>query len=101
MTKRRVESFKYFGASCHNLTQLKKALDLGADYVCLSPVQKTKKYSDFMGWESFRKLANGVHLPVYALGGVGPKDLRIARVHGAYGVSGISSWLKNTSFNSC
>ena len=100
MTNRSVESYRYFGASCHNVNELKKALELGVDYVSLSPVLETKKHNDCIGWEKFHNLSIGVHLPVYALGGVGVKDLRVARVNGAYGVSGISSWLKNTDFNS-
>ena len=100
MTTRCIESCRYFGASCHNLIELKKALDLDVDYVSLSPVLKTTKYNDFMGWKTFHTLASEVHLPVYALGGVSSKDLKTAREHGGFGVSGISSWLKNTSFSS-
>ena len=99
MEKRTVESCRYFGASCHNLIELKKALDLDVDYVSLSPVLDTEKYNEFIGWETFHKLASRVHLPVYALGGVGPKDLRTVRAHGGYGVSGISSWLINMNFS--
>ena len=97
---RSIPSDRYFGASCHNMSELKKALELGVDYVSLSPVLETKNHNDLMGWEKFHKLAIEVHLPVYALGGLGIKDLRTARSHGAYGVSGISSWLENTEFNS-
>ena len=101
MSKRPVASDKTFGASCHNLIELKKAIGLDADYVSLSPVLQTSKYGDFyLGWPTFKKLACEADIPVYALGGVGPNDLEKARQNGSYGVSGISSWLNGSEISS-
>ena len=97
MSNRPIASDKTFGASCHNLIELKKAMGLNADYVSLSPVLQTSKYGDFyLGWPTFKKLAYEADIPVYALGGVGPEDLKTARFHGSYGVSGISSWFNRS-----
>ncbi|MEO6171717.1 MAG: thiamine phosphate synthase [Arenimonas sp.] len=43
-----------------------------------------------MGWSGFTKLRNEVSLPIFALGGMTPKDIAKARQHGAQGVAGIS-----------
>ena len=97
MSNRPIASDKTFGASCHNLIELKKAMGLNADYVSLSPVLQTSKYGDFyLGWSTFKKLAYEADIPVYALGGVGPEDLKTARLYGSYGVSGISSWFNRS-----
>ena len=70
---------------------------LDADYVSLSPVLESSKYDDFsLGWSTFKKLAYAADIPVYALGGVGPNDLKTARSNGSYGISGISSWFNRS-----
>ena len=97
MSQRPIVRDKIFGASCHNLIELKKAMALDADYVSLSPVLQTSKYDDSsLGWSTFKKLACEADIPVYALGGVGPNDLKTARSNGSYGVSGISSWFNRS-----
>ena len=97
MSQRPIVRDKIFGASCHNLIELKKAMALDADYVSLSPVLESSKYDDFsLGWSAFKKLAYAAYIPVYALGGVGPNDLKTARSNGSYGVSGISSWFNRS-----
>ena len=97
MSQRPIVRDKIFGASCHNLMELKKAMALDADYVSLSPVLESSKYDNFsLGWSTFKKLACEADIPVYALGGVGPNDLKTARSNGSYGVSGISSWFNRS-----
>ena len=56
----------------------------------------TGKYqaSQLLGWNGFRRLADQVSLPVYALGGMRPELARPARAHGAFGVAGISGFMR-------
>jgi 8-oxo-dGTP diphosphatase len=81
------------GASCHSAAELARARTLGADYAFLSPVCTTRSHpgAPALGWPAFTKLAESAGLPVYALGGVGPADLEMARAAGACGVAGISA----------
>lgn len=79
------------GASCHDATQLAKALQLGADFVTLSPVTATASHPDAvpLGWARFETLAEAAAMPVYALGGMSPVQLPQAHAAGAQGVAGI------------
>lgn len=83
-----------FSASCHNKEQLLKAEQLKADFVVLSPVQKTASHPDVqpIGWQAFAAMVENVSLPVYALGGVSADDLESAWLHGGQGVAAISAF---------
>ncbi len=85
---------RLFSASCHSPAELRRAEALGADFVLLAPVAATGKYkaSQLLGWNGFRRLADQVSLPVYALGGMRPELARVARAHGAFGVAGIRAF---------
>ena len=90
----------WFGASVHDQAGLARALDLGADYAVLGPVQATASHpgAPVLGWEGFSALARGAGLPVYAIGGLGPQDLEAAWAAGAQGVAGISAyWRRGVS----
>ena len=77
------------GASCHSAAELAHAAKLGLDYVMLSPVQPTQSHPDApgLGWERFAQLIQDYPLPVFALGGMQPDDLHVARLHGAHGIA--------------
>lgn len=79
------------GASCHDRGALERAAALGADYATLSPVRATASHpgTPGLGWRRFAELVDGLDIPVYALGGLGPEDADEARRHGARGVAGI------------
>lgn len=83
------------GASCHDAAELELASRLGCDFATLSPVLATTSHPGVepLGWPQFGRLAEAAALPVYALGGVGPKALQEARMHAAQGVAGISAFL--------
>jgi len=87
------ESATLLSASCHDLEQLKLAESLGADFALLSPVQATKTHPDAspLGWQQFQRYTDQISIPVYALGGMAPKDLEQARSHGGQGVAAIRS----------
>jgi len=85
---------KLLSASCHNEEELQSAIKLNADFVVLSPVQKTVSHPEMsaLGWQAFTDLIEHINVPVYALGGVAEKDVEIAWDHGAQGVAAISAF---------
>ncbi|MCC5866372.1 MAG: Nudix family hydrolase [Wenzhouxiangella sp.] len=91
--RRRPEAL-LLAASCHDARELDLAAAVGADYVCLSPVQGTVSHPQArpLGWSGFADLCAHSSLPALALGGVTPAQLSQAREHGAWGVAGISAF---------
>ena len=71
-------------ASCHDADELDAAQALGCDFAVLGPVQATASHpgAEGIGWARFAELREGVSLPIYAIGGLGPGDLEQARWHG-------------------
>lgn len=94
LRRRPVADTQLFSASCHNLVELRQAEALQADFVFLSPVAVTASHPGqaVLGWPAFRNLASAVHVPIYALGGLGLQDVDIALEHGAAGIAGISAF---------
>ncbi|HEY4093808.1 MAG TPA: Nudix family hydrolase [Luteibacter sp.] len=82
-------------ASCHDPEELALASALGCDFATLSPVEDTASHPDAapLGWPRFAKWTENASLPVYALGGLGPADVAMARMHAAQGVAGIQGFL--------
>lgn len=81
----------WLGVSCHDAGEIRHALALQADYLLVSPVRATPTHPHAMplGWQGLRRLIRDVPVPVYALGGVGPRDLACARRYGAHGVAAV------------
>lgn len=82
-------------ASCHSVEELGHAMAIGLDFVVLGPVKPTRSHpgAEVLGWDGFRRIAEGASIPVYALGGLQPGDLAQARAAGAHGIAMISgSW---------
>ncbi|WP_435627670.1 Nudix family hydrolase [Candidatus Ferrigenium straubiae] len=77
------------GASCHNAEELRRAEDLGCDFVLLSPVLPTLSHpgAPHLGWENFAAITAGSSIPVYALGGLKCGDMQAAWRHGAHGIA--------------
>ena len=83
-------------ASCHDAEQLRRAEEIGLDFVVLGPVLETPSHPGMkpLGWEGFRELASNAALPVYAIGGLTLRELETGRNHGAHGVAMIrGSWV--------
>jgi 8-oxo-dGTP diphosphatase len=82
------------GASCHDPDELALASASGCDFATLSPVDVTASHPGvpLLGWPRFAKWVENASLPVYALGGVGPADVAMARMHAAQGVAGIRAF---------
>ena len=78
-------------ASCHHAEDLAHAARLGCDFAVVGAVKATATHpgQPGIGWEAFARLREGVSLPIYALGGLGPADLDDARRHGAQGIAAI------------
>ena len=78
-------------ASCHNEIDLQQAEKLGVDFCVLSPVLPTRSHPDAtpLGWAVFKDFIEKVNMPVYALGGMSPKQEAKALESGAQGVAGI------------
>ncbi len=76
-------------ASCHDAQEIRRAEDLGCDFVLLSPVLPTKSHpgAPHLGWEKFAEIAAGSSIPVYALGGLTHQDMQMAWQQGAHGIS--------------
>jgi len=83
----------FTAASCHNAYEIKKACELGVDFIVIAPVNKTQSHPDTkpMGWDEFEKLCNLASIPVYALGGMSKNDTKIATNKGAQGIAAISA----------
>jgi 8-oxo-dGTP diphosphatase len=78
-------------ASCHHADDLRRAQALGCDFAVLGPVLPTASHpgEPTLGWEGFEALRESVSLPLYAIGGLGPEHILIARHHGAQGIAAI------------
>ena len=85
-------------ASCHDQQELERACRINADFVVLSPVNKTSSHPQAqpLGWDNFGKLTRLANIPVYALGGMNIADINDAKGNGAQGVAMISGLWNNT-----
>ena len=85
---------KLLSAACHNEVELSLASKLSPTFIFLSPVQITTSHPDAkpLGWQKFKKLITTINCPVYALGGLKERSLKVAQESGAQGVAAISAW---------
>lgn len=62
------------GVSCHDGAELRAAEDAGADYATISPVfpplSKPNDVRGALGIDGLRSAIDGIHMPVFALGGL-------------------------------
>jgi 8-oxo-dGTP diphosphatase len=87
-TSRRPQA-EWCGASCHDESEIRRAVELELDYVLLGPLRATPTHpgKPGIGWERFAELARGCPVPILALGGLNPRDLDMARSRGAHGIA--------------
>lgn len=85
--------FEWCAASCHNVEELQKAVELGLDFVVLGPVKATASHANArpLGWSQFADFLRCYSLPVYALGGLRVDDMEVAWTCGAQGVALMSA----------
>lgn len=79
-------------ASCHDTTELGRAMALELDFAVLGPVHPTASHpgAPALGWDGFARLVRGASIPVYAIGGIKRTDLETAWRAGAHGLAMIS-----------
>lgn len=88
--ERPVARDRIFSCACHDVGELAHAEALGADIAVVGHVKPTPSHSsEPLGWSGLEALTSGTTLPVYAIGGLGPKDLGEARQSGAVGIAAI------------
>lgn len=90
--QRPLEREHWLAASCHDRAELERAVEVGVDFVVLSPVAPTGSHpgAPHLGWQRFQALSEACCLPIYALGGMALEDIARARVSGAQGIAAIS-----------
>jgi thiamine-phosphate pyrophosphorylase len=84
------------GVSAHSLAEARKAEADGADFITLGPVFHTPskaKYGEPLGLGTLREVVEDVSVPVFAIGGIGPENLKEVLDAGAHGVALISGIL--------
>jgi 8-oxo-dGTP diphosphatase len=87
MTQRPEHS--WVGASVHDARELAHAARIGLDFAMLGPVAATRSHPDAMplGWSRFADEVADSPIPVYAVGGLTPRDLEHALALGAQGIA--------------
>lgn len=89
---------KLTGKSVHSVSEAVKAEKDGAYYLLFGPVFRTPakiKYGKPQGLQKLKKLCNSVKIPVYAVGGINHTRIKKCLAAGAYGVAGISDFMKS------
>ena len=79
------------GVSCHTADEMALALKHRPAYLTLGTVSDSSSHPGAkpLGWERFAELARASPVPVYAIGGLGLRDLEEARARGAHGIAAI------------
>jgi 8-oxo-dGTP diphosphatase len=81
-------------ASCHSSESLARAAQLGFDAAVVGPVMETATHPGqaALGWDGFAALVLGSNLPIYAIGGLSPRDLSSIWECRGRGVAAISAY---------
>ncbi len=86
------------GKSTHSLDEAFDARKKGADYILLGPIYETPskaKYGEPIGPEVILKVKHRVKLPVFAVGGIKPHNVKEVMEFGADGIAVISGILSS------
>jgi len=87
------------GVSAHSLERARSAEHEGADFITFGPVFDTAsklRYGPPQGLDALRRVAGGVNVPVFAVGGITPERALRCTACGASGVAVISAVLGST-----
>ncbi|HUU28167.1 MAG TPA: thiamine phosphate synthase [archaeon] len=82
-----------WGYSCHSFEECIRAEKHGAAYIYLGTIfpSKSKPGADSAGVEFLRQVCRKIKIPVFAIGGVNPSNVRMIAEAGAFGVAAISA----------
>ena len=99
LSKRPLDDTYLVAASCHTLEQLEHAINLGLDFVVVSPVRATSSHPGVraIGFNGLKEFTERASIPVYALGGMQIADLTTVFQCGAQGVAAIRGLWNPTS----
>ena len=88
--------FETVGVSTHSLKDAVRAEELGAAYITAGHIFVTdcKKGLEPRGLDFLKEVCNGVHIPVYAIGGIHPYNQEEPIRAGAAGVCMMSEFMK-------
>ena len=86
--------FDWVAASCHTTEEISRAAALNLDFAVLGPVLPTASHAqaEGIGWETFAQRIERSPLPFFALGGMKPELLDLAREKGAHGLAMMRGW---------
>jgi 8-oxo-dGTP diphosphatase len=92
---------QWVAVSCHDLTELRHAAAIGADFATLSPIESTASHpaAATLGWGSASALLADAGLPVYALGGLGLAQQARALAAGFQGIAAIRAFWRANRVN--
>lgn len=94
LARRLLGEDKLIGGSAATLDEAGICLAEGADYVGFGPVYPTTSKEDagpVSGGEALRQVVETIPLPIIAIGGVTPENVREVMEAGAYGIAVISA----------
>ena len=88
--------FDVIGASCHSADEAKEAQSLGAGYIIAGHIFETdcKKGLEGRGLAFLEEVCKSVDIPVYAIGGIGPDNVKDVINTGADGICIMSGFMK-------
>ncbi len=84
------------GQSTHSFYEALKAQKEGVDFITLGPIFKTPskmQYGEPIGIETIKNTKKSVSIPVFAIGGIKPENVKKVRNAGADGIALISAIL--------
>jgi len=93
---RQIMKQKIIGISTHSMEQAKEAEKMGADYIGFGPVfhTSTKDAGDPKGLDMLREIRREIKIPVVAIGGITPDNVRTVLAEGADAVAVASALLR-------
>lgn len=88
------------GASVHSARELERCGELDIDFAVAGPVRPTPTHAGqpALGWDAFAALVESTPVPVYAIGGMDPRDLPATMIRGAHGVALLTAAWEDQAF---